>query len=194
MVGGTASVISGGKFANGAVTGAFQYAFGRVAQREFGATSADEGGDPLPTDLSAAPNDEVRREMTSSNPDDRIAAAKAAIDRFKIHPLAGRYDLYYRSEQGASGLTTYQGGVFSTVTLGPSAYVTWSQLGATLGHEIEVHVYENAMFGGYVTNKQYNQREVRAYQYNLDNVARFGNTLIERAVMEERLRHYGGGQ
>ncbi|MGA8278956.1 MAG: hypothetical protein WB784_12285 [Rhodanobacteraceae bacterium] len=30
LVGGTASVISGGKFANGAVTGAFQYAFGRV--------------------------------------------------------------------------------------------------------------------------------------------------------------------
>lgn len=92
------------------------------------------------------------------------------------------------------GLTTYRGGIDSLVELGPSAYVTWSQLAATLGHEIEVHVYDNAMFGGYETRRAYYKREENAYKYNLRNVSRFNNSAIERAEMERQLLKYGGGQ
>lgn len=41
MVGGTASVLGGGKFANGAQTGAFSYLFNQVAHRENNAELGD---------------------------------------------------------------------------------------------------------------------------------------------------------
>ena len=193
IVGGTVSEAAGGKFANGAMTGAFQFAVGRAVQNGVGRASADDGDD-IPVDLSTAPSDEIRRQMASSNAEDRLAAAVEAIRTFKIKPLAGTYDLEYNSMLKHRGLTTYRGGIDSLVELGPSAYVTWSQLAATLGHEIEVHVYDNAMFGGYETRRAYYKREENAYKYNLRNVSRFNNSAIERAEMERQLLKYGGGQ
>lgn len=49
VIGGTASVLGGGKFANGAVTGAFAYVAGQIAGG-FGATTNYSPGDPPPLD------------------------------------------------------------------------------------------------------------------------------------------------
>ncbi|MGA9827111.1 MAG: hypothetical protein WBQ57_02070, partial [Rhodanobacteraceae bacterium] len=56
LVGGTASVISGGKFANGAVTGAFQYAFGRVAERGASPSPSGDMSGGFSGDLYYLPN------------------------------------------------------------------------------------------------------------------------------------------
>jgi RHS repeat-associated protein len=189
MIGGTASVIAGGKFANGAVTAAFSRAIGEAASRN---ALADSGSNDE-QDLSSAPNDRVRTLMASSDPEDRLAAANEAIDFFKIKAPGTRYDLRYDENLPYRGLTRMEGGI--TVTLGPAAYVSWSQLGATLGHEIEIHVAQFTTLGPMGAKPgEYRLREIEAYQYNLRNAPRFGNTPAEIRGMQKLLDDYRSGR
>lgn len=80
------------------------------------------------------------------------------------------------------------------MSVGPTAYRSWSFLGYVLSHEIEVHVGQFAVMRalGHDFSKGYNLREVEAYRYNLrpENIRRFGNTPDEVKEMQERLDFY----
>ncbi|TXI73450.1 MAG: hypothetical protein E6Q43_05395 [Dokdonella sp.] len=189
VIGGTVSELSGGKFANGAIAAAFQFAVGRsIAARRTSEASGDGGGDPIPEDLSGVPTDRLRAMMTSSDPADRVGAARQAIAYFKIKVPGARYELRYDGNLKYRGLTELNGGL--SVTLGPPAYRSWSQLGATLGHEIEVHVAQFTVDGPMGGKPgEYDRREVSAYEYNIRQSSRFGNSQPEIEVMKN-LRDY----
>jgi hypothetical protein len=130
--------------------------------------------------------------MESKDPADRQKAADAAVSEFGIKS-GSKYDgPYYDEKLRVNGLTSYEGGI--TVTVGPTAYKSWSYLGSVLGHEIEVHVGQFALMAasGHDFSKGYFMREVEAWSYNLSpkNISRFGNTPEEVAHMKDRLDFY----
>ena len=139
-----------------------------------------------------APTQELQRAMESTNSADRQKAADAAVSTFGIKSKATYNGPYYDSDLRDNGLTQYNGGI--TVSVGPSAYRSWSFLGYVLSHEIEVHVGQFAVMRalGHDFSKGYNLREVEAYRYNLrpENIRRFGNTPDEVQEMQERLDFY----
>jgi hypothetical protein len=181
VVGGTVSRIGGGKFANGAVTGAFQFALGRAMSSAGEKRSleglADGGGDTLPEDLSGVPSDRLRAMMKSSDPADRVGVARQAIARFGIKTHGIPFELLYEPSLSDRGLTTFEGGLF--VRLGPGAYRSWSQLGATLGHEVQ-HLMQFTTLGPMGPKfGEYERREVEAYTYNIRSAQKFGNSQAE---------------
>lgn len=168
IIGGTASSITGGRFANGAVTAAFAFASSSI-MRQATAPSGD-----IPLDLSGVPTDELRSQMTSNNPADRIAAAKAAIKYFSIK--GSQYKLGYIAEQKEVGTAA----PFGQITLGPLAYRSWSFLGAILGHEIEAHwEMQFKVSGPYKGGEHRYMREIQAFKYSVSNIPRFGNSEVE---------------
>ena len=109
-------------------------------------------------------------------------AAKAAIDYFDIKGEG--YELFYSPH-----LTDASGQVnpFGQVELGPWAFESWSELGLTLGHEIEVHwEAQFKMFGPVSSNQEWFMREYQADQYEIRNAQRF--QLTPRQL--ENTNHY----
>lgn len=141
------------------------------------------------TDLGLVdiPNDELRAKMRSTIPEDRIDVARAALDAFGISKDFD-FDLVYNPKQ-EDPAATYPNFV---VHLGPRAFTSWSKLGSTLGHEIEVHIRQFAKFGPYTSRREFLSREVEAYSYNLDarNLNRFRNLAPEIADYQANLRRY----
>lgn len=182
IVGGTISEATGGKFANGAISGAIQGAMLRSnndVQRRDGRSAQPK----VPVqEATGAPSRELGLLMRSHRPEDRIAAAKAAIDYFDIKGEG--YELFYSPH-----LTDASGQVnpFGQVELGPWAFESWSELGLTLGHEIEVHwEAQFKMFGPVSSNQEWFMREYQADQYEIRNAQRF--QLTPRQL--ENTNHY----
>ncbi|HCF2456845.1 TPA: VCBS repeat-containing protein [Pseudomonas aeruginosa] len=170
LVGGTLSVATGGKFANGAVSGAIQGALARnsVQKRE-----GRRAQPKVPIqEATGAPTREIAQWMRSHKPEDRILAARAAIEYFQIR--GDGYELFYSPHlSDASG----QVNPFGQVELGPMAFESWSELGVTLGHEIEIHwELQFKKFGAVSSNQEWFMREYQADLYELENISRFGLT------------------
>ena len=143
----------------------------------------------------SAPTSKIAHQMVSNNPADRVSAAHSAMDYFGIKPdkatksLAIEYDANFK-DYGKTQLVNNQPGV-GEVTLGPKAYITWSHLGSTLGHEIEVHWNQQFLpFGNYSGSHEYDVREAAAYKYNLQNAQRFGNTPAEIQEFQDMYNRY----
>jgi RHS repeat-associated protein len=143
----------------------------------------------------SAPTSKIAHQMVSNNPADRVSAAHSAMDYFGINPdkatksLDIKYDANFR-DYGKTQLVNNQPGV-GEVTLGPRAYITWSHLGSTLGHEIEVHWNRQFLpFGNYQGSHDYDVREAAAYKYNLENAQRFGNTAAEVQEFQDMYNRY----
>lgn len=187
VLGGTTSAIAGGSFANGAATAAFSYAMarGRVVANKL---TAENSGAASDLSLADVPTDELRAQMRSANPEDRIAAAEAAIDHFGIKSVSG-YQLKYDADMTDAYAKTYPD---STVELGPRSYESWSTLGSTLGHEIEVHVRQFLEFGRYSSRREFLLREIEAHKYNLkeSNINRFRNMYKEIHHHQRALKSY----
>ncbi len=125
--------------------------------------------------------------MQSTNPDDRISAVEAAIEHFNIKGVAG-FTLEYDPdiEEYAQTWPTLR------VVLGQKPFKSWSSLGATLGHEIEVHVRQFVEFGNIKSNREFYRREIEAHKYNLkqENIDRFRNTAPEIFNHQRTLNMY----
>ena len=106
---------------------------------------------------------------------DRIEQANSAIAAFKIEGTG--YKLHYDPNFADSAAT----GPFGDIVLGPRAFKSWSWLGSTLGHEIEVHWAQFKALGPLTGDQDRFLRELEAHRYNLANAARFGNPFYEVA-------------
>ena len=167
LVGGTISEATGGKFANGAVSGAIQAAMAGDQKRGFASNNPEER-----LDLSDVPNARLRRLMTSSDPDDRVTAAKEAANIFGISDegITYKYNAHPNADTGNMGMD-------GRLLLGSRAFTSWARLGSTLGHEIEVHWQRQYVARGWDDCSEHIWvGEYEAYKYNIDNASRFGNT------------------
>lgn len=170
LIGGTISRLTGGKFANGAVSGAIQAA---LANNRKGSSQKRRVQPKVPVqEATGAPSRDIALLMRSSRPADRILAAKAAIDSFGIRGTG--YNLFFNPHLNDASA---QVNPWGDVELGPDAFGSWSELGVTLGHEIELHwEMQFKKYGPISSTQEYNMREYQADQYELDNSSRFGLT------------------
>jgi RHS repeat-associated protein len=184
LAGGTISEITGGKFANGAMSGAIQAA---MAKPPVSDKSVEASAD-VPQDLSGVPTSELREKMLSDNPLDRVEAARVAIKQFDIE--GSGYSLSYDPTLMSA---TANVDPFGNVVLGPGAYKSWSFLGSTLGHEIEIHwMKQMSVFGNYTDTQDFYLREVQAHRYNVLSASRFGNSPIEINFYQHWANSYYG--
>lgn len=123
-------------------------------------------------EATGAPTREIAQWMRSHKPEDRILAARAAIEYFQIR--GDGYELFYSPHlSDASG----QVNPFGQVEVGPMASDSWSELGVTLGHEIGIHwELQFKKFGPVSSNQEWFMREYQADLYELENISRFGLT------------------
>ncbi|SFK74644.1 RHS repeat-associated core domain-containing protein [Lysobacter sp. cf310] len=179
LLGGTISELTGGKFANGAVTGAIQAALaGGLQRRGFASDTYDEK-----TDLRDVPNDHLRKLMASTDPNDRVTAARAAARHFGIKDAGVTYG--YNAHPNAHAGTMSVNG---EMILGRKAFTSWARLGSTVGHEIEMHWKVHYLGRGWDDGPQKLWAgEYEAYKYNIANAARFGNTAQHVAGFRYRM-------
>ena len=80
------------------------------------------------------------------------------------------------------------------VTIGPSAFTSWSVLGSTLAHEIEVHCHQNfaVILGLNLAHLEGTTAAERmAYIYEVHNAQRFGSTADEvDAIIDTMMTYY----
>ncbi|MFZ2755071.1 MAG: RHS repeat-associated core domain-containing protein, partial [Lysobacteraceae bacterium] len=187
LLGGTVSSLTGGKFASGAAMAAMQGALDNLA------INKSFRGKARPKQKLAstgAPTEEIARWMLSPSPEEKLKAAYAAIKYFKI--VGEQYDIVYSPEIDDYGTMN----PFGTLELGPASFYSWSDLGVTLGHEIEVHWERQFKIFGAMNPEnwlqEYNMREVEADRYEISNAQRFGLSSAQIKNSEKQLnKHYG---
>jgi hypothetical protein len=112
----------------------------------------------------------------------KIRAMHYAIDYFDIDDSNC---IVAYSPSSKSGGTADPSGI---VEIGPSAFaksVGW--LATTLGHEIEIHINQQAMKGRWLHTHSRSAIEAKAYQHEINNVLRFGMTASEYQYMRIHL-------
>ncbi len=127
--------------------------------------------------------------MLSPSPEKKLKAASAAIRYFKI--VGDNYNIVYSPEMDDFGTMN----PFGTLELGPESFYSWSDLGVTLGHEIEVHWEKQFKIFGPMNPEnwlqEYNMREVEADRYEISNSQRFGLSAVQVMHSEKQLdKHY----
>lgn len=92
------------------------------------------------------------------------------------------------------GLTT-RGAFFqkARVTIGPAAFSSWSLLGSTLAHELEVHCRQNFLaiwIMDLVGLSGTDEAERQAYAHELRNARRFGLDIADAELIAETMDYY----
>jgi hypothetical protein len=92
------------------------------------------------------------------------------------------------------GLTT-RGALMekALVTIGPAAFTSWSLLGSTLAHELEVHCRQNFLFihvMDMVGLDGTGEAERQAYQHELRNARRFGLDVVDAELIADTMDYY----
>ncbi len=187
LLGGTVSAMTGGKFANGAAMAALQGALETTSDNRSFRMKARPKQKLAST---GAPTEEIAQWMLSPDPDEKLKAAYAAIEYFKI--VGDGYGIVYAP--GIDDFGTMN--PFGTLELGPASFYSWSDLGITLGHEIEVHWERQFKKFGAMDpeswTQEYNMREVEADRYEISNARRFGISEAQIKNSEKQLnKHYG---
>lgn len=79
------------------------------------------------------------------------------------------------------------------VTIGPAAFMSWSLLASTLGHELEVHCQQNFLFVYLMDVMRLDgtgSAEREAYVYELRNAKRFGLEIADAEMIAETMEYY----
>src|SRR5713101_4733525 len=80
------------------------------------------------------------------------------------------------------------------VRVGDAAFRSPEWLGSSVGHEVEVHVNEQAAKGKWYTGPEgTNIQEVQAYDYEIANAKRYGTSPADVADLEKRRKDYHDG-
>ena len=113
-------------------------------------------------------------------------AINDAVSAYGIDTSAAN-GVYFDPTETDEGVTDFN----RTVRIGPSAFQDAGYLGSTIGHEAEVHAFQNlddnlAVNG--TSGRDLN--EAQAYQYELDNSGRFGLNQSEIAWIQGRYDLY----
>ena len=166
VVGGTVSVITGGKFGNGAVGAAFAQASAEAIHS-----------------LDSSAN-KINELIKSEDPADKIEATKIVAKKNGID-LSDVKTINISSEEGSSIVTgtninTEQKELIS-LNLGTDAFASEAMLATTLGHEIEIHwlAQEKSSTGAAIGTRQHIQQEINALKHEISNQRRFGTTNSE---------------
>lgn len=104
------------------------------------------------------------------------------------------YELGLDSEILDRGQTIARGwDVKRDVIIGRPAFVSWGMLGATLAHEIEVHVSQPLLAIWFLDTlgiQSSNEAERMAYEYELSNAERFGLTEHESSQIFATMEYF----
>jgi len=184
VLGGAASILGGGKFANGAISGAFAYLRTSHSDSSNGSEEDDvkfQGGLTDGSDMQS---------MLSGGDPALIPAIEATADYFGIDRTGITFNA---STKLVDDALTDPG--TKTVWLGPSAFRSAGFLGSTISHEVEIHIHDQLNKGVWYNagkNPQgYILQEMQAYDYQLSpaQVARFGLKPDEtKALVADRLK------
>jgi RHS repeat-associated protein len=173
-LGGAGSVLGGGKFANGAVTGAFSYAARAVS------SDVSDNGDMK---LQGMPDSTGWPAMIKQG--DTTQITKVVYDTLTYYGIdtSGVNSIIYKPNFPDDAASTKRG----LIVLGPSAFRSLGYLGSTLAHEIEVHIHLQLQMGLWWTDRQgVALQEVQAYDRQLSpaQIARFGLSPSETSVLQ----------
>ena len=116
-----------------------------------------------------------------------------AMKRYNIKAPKGITGPFLNPLLADRGLTTFRISGPTMVEIGPAAFSSWSLLGSTLAHEIEVHAGRTLMgirvemvLG--LTSEADLERE--AYLYEINNANRFGLSKEEISSIKYTMRNY----
>jgi hypothetical protein len=143
--------------------------------------------EPIPKNVKPRLNVETPQ----FKPDFTMESVNYAIHKYNIQfPKHGLASLTLNEDMDDRGTTAgYSGGLQKSVQLGPNAFISWSILGSTLAHEIEVHARQN--FLKIALQEMYLPKfvfrctgecacEYEAYTHELENAERFSLTAEEK--------------
>lgn len=116
------------------------------------------------------------------------AAIDAAISEYQIDISFVNGDVLYDPTLAAGGVTSRD----MQVHVGSAAFRSVAWLASTIALEAEVHVNRQAMAGRWYTDPEGTAlQEVEAYDYEIQNAARFGLSAAEVVELQARRRvHY----
>lgn len=113
-------------------------------------------------------------------------AIEKAVDAYDINVSNAKFIDYDPNTTGEGGANRK-----GEIRLGDDAFKSASWLGSTIGHESEIHINQQAMKGNWYTGTMGTAiQEVQAYQYELDNVKRFGTSKRDRGELHRRKKSY----
>ncbi len=117
-----------------------------------------------------------------------------ALATFKIRVPKGVKGPFIDLKISDRGMTIRNGALSSmTVFVGQEAFSSWSLLGSTLAHEIEVHCRQSFLsihFQGLVGYDGVGDAEREAYSYELTNAGRFGLSDYDKALIRSTVAYY----
>lgn len=82
---------------------------------------------------------------------------------------------------------------YKTVKIGPTAFESWSILGSTLAHEIEIHCHQNFLLitiADYLGLEGTTLAEQEAYLWEINQAKRFGLVPSETYLIETTIKRY----
>jgi hypothetical protein len=130
---------------------------------------------------------------------DQIKEIQDLIDQGKKQEAIDKAIKYYGIDTSKTKSVTYDPNnsgeaVTSpdgTVKVGDKAFSSPGWLGSSIGHEVEIHVNEQAMKGRWYTGPQGTAlQEVQAYDYEISNAKRYGTTATDLADLQKRRTDY----
>lgn len=119
------------------------------------------------------------------------SAIDNAITTYKID-VSNAESVTYAPKLKGEGETGYsKDGKKGVISIGDAAFSSPGWLGSTIGHESEVHVNRQMMKGNWYTGAiGTNLQEVETYQYEIDNVERYGTSKADRVNLEQRRKSH----
>lgn len=113
-------------------------------------------------------------------------AIDKAIKYYKIDTSKTKSVTYDPKNKGEA-VTSKDG----TVKIGDKAFSSPNWLGSSIGHEVEIHVNEQAKKGNWYTGTQGTAlQEVQAYDYEIANAKRYGTSKKDIADLKARRAAY----
>ena len=137
---------------------------------------------------------QIPMSLPSNKPPMNQDSIDLALVLFNIKVPASAKNPVFDSNLADRGITVQRGiGHEYEITIGPSAFTSWSMLGSTLAHEIEVHCNQNFVFIRVLDLLGLdgtNLAEREAYGYEYEHSKRFKLTALERSSIQDTVEFY----
>ena len=121
-------------------------------------------------------------------------AINMAIDLFEIQIPKNVKGPFFSSKLEDRGLTLRRGVLSDAIVyIGPEAFSSWSLLGSTLAHEIEIHCRQNFLAIHFQNLSGFDgtgMAEREAYNYELHQAERFGLSAYERDLIRSTMSYF----
>ncbi|MEI6832908.1 MAG: hypothetical protein WCL28_02860 [bacterium] len=133
-------------------------------------------------------------ELPYGDPEIGQAAINTALNAFGIQIPKNVKGPFFSEKLEDRGLTLKRGVMAdSIVYIGPEAFSSWSLLGSTLAHEIEIHCRQNFLAIHFQNISGFDGTgiaEREAYSYELHQAERFGLSEYERDLIRSTMAYF----